>query len=301
MDVLNVNHIYKSYGEVAAVNDISFSAKKGRIYGILGPNGAGKTTTIRMIMNIIMPDSGNILLFDQAMNEELKGQLGYLPEERGLYPKMTVSDMLVFIGELHGLSIKNAIQSVTHWLDRMELTDWKAKKIEELSKGMQQKIQFIATIMHDPELIILDEPFSGLDPINSQLIKDIMIEFKDKGKAIMFSTHMMDAAEKLCDDIMLINKGQKILDGEKHEIKSTRGGNTIRLEFEGDGSLIQNLPMISMITEFGNHIEIQITENYSSQDLLKALVDKINIKRWQTKEQSLHDIFIDLVGRSNHE
>ena len=300
MDVLNVNNIYKSFGDVQAVKNVSFTAQKGRIYGILGPNGAGKTTTIRMIMNIILPDNGDISFFNQPMNEKLKNQIGYLPEERGLYTKMTVVDMLVFLGELHGLSRKNVTKLAIDWLERMELQEWKDKKVEELSKGMQQKIQFIATIMHDPDLIILDEPFSGLDPINTQLIKDIILELKSREKAIMFSTHMMDAAEKLCDDIMLINHGEIILDGDIHKIKRDQGLNSIQIEYEGDGNFIKSLPMIEKINDFGNYTELQIKENHASRDLLKVLVEKVDIIRWQTKESSLHDIFINLVGRDNH-
>ena len=299
MDVLNVNNISKSFGDVHAVKNVSFTAQKGRIYGILGPNGAGKTTTIRMIMNIILPDNGDISFFNQPMNEKLKNQIGYLPEERGLYTKMTVVDMLVFLGELHGLSRKNVTKLAIDWLERMELQEWKDKKVEELSKGMQQKIQFIATIMHDPDLIILDEPFSGLDPINTQLIKDIILELKSREKAIMFSTHMMDAAEKLCDDIMLINHGEKILDGEIHTIKRDQGMNAIQIEYAGDGNFLKSLPMIEKINDFGNYTEIQIKENHEPRELLKVLVEKIDIIRWQTKESSLHDIFINLVGRDN--
>jgi len=300
MDVLNVNNISKSFGDVHAVKNVSFTAQKGRIYGILGPNGAGKTTTIRMIMNIILPDNGDISFFNQPMNEKLKNQIGYLPEERGLYTKMTVVDMLVFLGELHGLIRKNVTKLAIDWLERMELQEWKDKKVEELSKGMQQKIQFIATIMHDPDLIILDEPFSGLDPINTQLIKDIILELKSREKAIMFSTHMMDAAEKLCDDIMLINHGEIILDGDIHKIKRDQGLNSIQIEYEGDGNFIKSLPMIEKINDFGNYTELQIKENHASRDLLKVLVEKVDIIRWQTKESSLHDIFINLVGRDNH-
>lgn len=299
MDVLNVNQISKTFGEVPAVKDISFSAQKGRIYGILGPNGAGKTTTIRMIMNILLPDSGNILLFEKPMNEDLKDQLGYLPEERGLYAKMTVLDLLVFLGELSSMTRNSANQSAKNWLKRLELSDWQEKKVEELSKGMQQKIQFIATIMHDPDLIILDEPFSGLDPINSDLIKNIMLELKAREKAIMFSTHMMDVAEKLCDDILLINKGEKILDGKTHIIRQERQNSTIHLEFEGDGDFINSLSMVKNVNSYGTYTEIQIQESFTSQDLLKALVDKITINRWQAKEASLNDIFISLVKGGN--
>ena len=299
MHVLNVNQISKSFGDVAAVKNISFSAREGRIYGILGPNGAGKTTTIRMIMNIIMPDSGQIHLFNQPMSDGLKDQLGYLPEERGLYAKMTVTDMLVFLGELHGMQNRKASVFVKDWLEKMDLGDWRDKKVEELSKGMQQKIQFIATIMHEPDLIILDEPFSGLDPINAELIKNIMMDIKSKGKAIMFSTHVMDAAEKICDDILLIDKGEKILDGELQHIKRELVSNIIQIEYQGPDKFIDSLPMVDKVINFENYTEISLNDKYESQDLLRALVDKLSISRWQQKQTSLHDIFIKLVGGHN--
>ena len=296
MNILNVESISKSYGDFKAVDRVSFTVTSGRIYGILGPNGAGKTTTIRMIMNILVPDSGSILLFDQQMSDSLKNRIGYLPEERGLYTKMKVLDMLVFLAELHGISHKKAVEKASALLSEFDLAEWKTKKIEELSKGMQQKVQFIGTILHDPELIILDEPFSGLDPINAQMIKDIMIRFKREGKAIMFSTHVMEAAEKLCDDILLINKGEKVLDGQLYDVRKKYGANTVQLEFSGDASYLKNLEEIEILNAYENYSELHLKKDVNTNALLKKLINKIEIHRFQTTESSLNDIFIEIVG-----
>jgi ABC-2 type transport system ATP-binding protein len=299
MAILKVNEISKSYGDFQAVDQISFAVQPGRIYGVLGPNGAGKTTTIRMVMNILVPDSGTIHLFDEHMSEELKQRIGYLPEERGLYTKMKVIDMLVFLGELRGMGHKLAVGKSEELLREFELHDWQTKKVEELSKGMQQKVQFIGTIMHDPDLIILDEPFSGLDPINAQLIKDIMVRLRQNGKAIMFSTHVMEAAEKLCDDILLINEGKKVLDGPLAEIKKKFSSNSIQIEYTGDESQLKGLKEVDKINNYGNYVELQLSKDSNPQRLLKLLVDKVEIHRFQTAESSLNDIFIDIVGSRN--
>jgi ABC-2 type transport system ATP-binding protein len=295
MSVLQVENISKSYGELKAVQNVSFQVEPGRIYGILGPNGAGKTTTIRMVMNILIPDSGQIKLFGQRMNDDLKKRIGYLPEERGLYTKMKVLDILTFFGELHEMDHQNALEQTKKWLKRMELLDWKDKKVEELSKGMQQKIQFIATIMHEPDLLILDEPFAGLDPINTQLIKNIMLEFSENNTAIMFSTHLLDAAERICHDVLLINKGKKVLDGNLNSIKREYGDNSLQIEYDGDGEFIKSLPMVEKYEDYGNYAEVNLKNQDSSQELLKALIDKIEIRRFQTAESSLNDIFISIV------
>lgn len=297
MSILNVDNISKNYGDFKAVNNISFHVEKGRMYGVLGPNGAGKTTTIRMIMNILVPDSGSITLFGERMSDDLKNRIGYLPEERGLYVRMKVLEMLVFLGELNGQTREEAINTSNKWLERMELQEWKDKKIEELSKGMQQKIQFIGTVMHNPDLIILDEPFSGLDPVNVQLIKNVLMELKEEGRVIMFSTHMMEAAEKLCDDILLINKGQKVLGGDLIEIKKQHGKNSVQVEYEGNGEFVKSLPFIEKFDDYGNYLEVGLQDGHSSQKLLKAIIDRIEVRRFQTTESSLNDIFIEKVGR----
>lgn len=298
MSVLDVKKISKSYGSFKAVDDISFVVEAGRMYGVLGPNGAGKTTTIRMIMNILLPDKGEVLLFGQKMDECLKDRIGYLPEERGLYVKMKVIDMLVFLGRLHNMNQTEAVTASDKWLGKLDLSEWRDKKIEELSKGMQQKIQFIGTIMHDPDMIILDEPFSGLDPINSQLIKDIMMELRDQKKAIMFSTHQLESAEKLCDDILLINKGQKVLDGDLNWIKKHHSREAIQIEYEGDGEFLKSQELIEKSDDYGNYVEVILKKDVEPNMLLNVLVDKFKIKRFECTNSSLKDIFIETVGRN---
>jgi ABC-2 type transport system ATP-binding protein len=300
MNVLEIEGISKSFGKIQAVRDIHFTVETGRIYGVLGPNGAGKTTTIRMIMNIILPDSGQIRLFGQSMNDSLKRRIGYLPEERGLYSKMQVLEMLIFLGELHELSHGESLARSREWLKRVELDSWEKKKVEELSKGMQQKVQFIGTIMHRPDLVILDEPFSGLDPINTQMMKNIMLELKADNRAIMFSTHLMEVAEKICDDILLIDKGEKVLAGDMLGIKKQYGSNAIQLEYDGDAQFLHTLPIVEKIDDYGNYVDIRLRKENTSKQLLAAILDKIEVRRFQTTESSLNDIFIEVVGRKSH-
>ncbi|MEJ2545452.1 MAG: ATP-binding cassette domain-containing protein, partial [Calditrichaceae bacterium] len=287
--------ISKSFNGYQAVKDVSFKIGSGRIHGILGPNGAGKTTTIRMIMNIIFPDSGTISLFDQSMNDKLKSKIGYLPEERGLYQKMKVKELVYFLAELHRMDLSRAKEKCAYWLDKMQLSEKADAKVEELSKGMQQKIQIISTIIHEPELIIFDEPFSGLDPVNVNLIKNVMIELKEQNKAIMFSTHMMDAAEKLCDEVIMINHGEKILDGNLEKIKKEYGKNSIQVDFEGDGKFIKSLPMISKCDYYSNYVELELAESHTTNDLLIALLDKIKVTQVKSQSSSLNEIFIALA------
>lgn len=299
MVVLEVNDITKSFGDIKAVDSISFKVEQGHIYGVLGPNGAGKTTTIRMIMNILIPDSGSILLFDQKMSDALKSRIGYLPEERGLYQKMKVGELLKFMGELRGLTVNEAKLKGNEWLSKFDLAEWAEKKVEELSKGMQQKLQLISTFIHAPDLIILDEPFSGLDPVNVNLVKNIMLELKEQGKAIMFSTHIMDAAEKLCDEILMINHGKKALDGELQQIQTKHGKNSLHLEYEGDGAFIKSLPMIDKFDDYGNYIEVQLKDSFKPNDFLKAVIDKVQVSKMQSQKSSLNEIFISLAGGGN--
>lgn len=299
MIVLEVNDITKSFGDIKAVDSISFKVEQGHIYGVLGPNGAGKTTTIRMIMNILVPDSGSILLFDQKMSDALKSRIGYLPEERGLYQKMKVGELLKFMGELRGLTVNEAKTKGNEWLSKFDLADWAEKKVEELSKGMQQKLQLISTFIHNPDMIILDEPFSGLDPVNVNLVKNIMLEFKEQGKAIMFSTHIMEAAEKLCDEILMINHGKKALDGELQQIQTKHGKNSLHLEYEGDGAFIKSLPMIEKFDDYGNYIEVQLKDSFKPNDFLKAVIDKVQVSKMQSQKSSLNEIFISLAGGGN--
>lgn len=299
MSILQVKNIYKTYGDYKAVNDVSFDVSAGNIYGILGPNGAGKTTTIRMIMNILAPDSGEILLFDQQMTDKLKSRIGYLPEERGLYQKMKVIDMLIFLGELHGLKVSDARAKAKEWLKKLQLFKNIDNNVNELSKGMQQKLQIIGTIMHEPDLIILDEPFSGLDPVNVNLVKNIMLDLRNNNKALMLSTHMMDTAEKLCDEILMINKGDKVLDGKLNKILKQYGKKSVHIEFNGDGKQFNNIPIIDKIDHFANYVEVELKDDHSANDLLKMLVDKVEITLFRTSRSSLNEIFISLAGEEN--
>jgi len=299
MAILEVEKISKSFGALKAVNEVSFSVEQGHIYGLLGPNGAGKTTAIRMIMNILIPDAGRIALFGQNMNDRLKNKIGYLPEERGVYPKMKVLDLLVFMGELHGLSAKSAAEEAGVWLERFELSSRAENKVEELSKGNQQKLQFISTIIHNPELIILDEPFSGLDPVNVNVLREIMLNIKEQGKAIIFSTHVMEAAEKLCDEILMINNGLKVLDGPLTDIQNRHGKNSFHLEYRGNGEALKQLSGVRRLNDFGNYAEIQLQDGVSANAFLKQIVDQVEIIGLQTRKSSLNEIFIELAGGGN--
>ncbi len=295
MFALEIRSVSKKFDGFYAVKNFSLSIPQSSIYGILGPNGAGKTTTIRMIMNILVPDEGEILIFNQKMNETLKNRIGYLPEERGLYRKMKVYEILSYFGELKGMSRSEISKKIDEWLSKVELLEWKNRKIEELSKGMQQKIQFISTILHSPDLIIFDEPFAGLDPINTNLLKDIMLELKKQGKTILYSTHLMEHAEKLSDYVALINKGQKVLDGKLSEIKAKFGKNLV-LEFEGDNSFLNQIKGIRRIYNFGRYVEIELEKETDPQDILKTVVNKVKLTKFEVAEPSLNDIFIRVVG-----
>ncbi len=301
-NTLVVSNVTKSFDEFVAVNELSLTVGPGRIFGLLGPNGAGKTTTIRMIVNITAPDSGTIELFGQRITPELQDRIGYLPEERGLYKKMKIGDQLRFFGELKNLKGNSLNQTIDRWLERVKLTEWKTKKATELSKGMQQKIQFIAAVMHNPDLIILDEPFSGLDPINVELLKEIVLELKAEGKTIIFSTHQMEVAEKLCDDICLINRSRKVLDGSLRQIKGSFGRNAVALRIEGSSEVLNNPSLAAKITEHSDDIEVLLAEGSNAQDLLRALVASgTNVTKFELVEPSLNDIFIEKVGQANDE
>ncbi len=298
MRVLEVKSISKSFGNLRAVDNISFLMEEGTVFGLLGPNGAGKTTTIRMIMNIIIPDSGNVMVMGENNSKNTMNYIGYLPEERGIYRKMKVGEVLIFLSELKSMNRHEAKKQIDYWLKRLELIDWKKKKIEELSKGMQQKLQFIATILHKPKPLILDEPFLGLDPINTNLIKEIILEMKKQGTTIIFSTHLMDSAEKLCDEIMLINKGKNILSGKLSDIKKGFGKKNIHLEYDGKDDFLTSSEMIKKFDNFGNYVEVQLKKDTNPQDFLNEIVNSIAIKKFEIVEPSLNDIFIESVSNS---
>jgi len=298
MQVLEIKNIYKRFGDVTAVNDLSFNLDAGNVFGFLGPNGAGKTTTIRMIMNIIVPDSGSISVMGNSKISEINNTIGYLPEERGIYRKMKVKEVLLFLSKLKEMRHNEASKAIDYWLDRMSLGEWKKKKVEELSKGMQQKLQFIATIMFDPSLIIFDEPFMGLDPINVNIIKDVIMEMKRKGKTIIFSTHSMDSAEKLCDRILLINNGKEVLSGKLSEVKQRFGTKNIHLNYEGDDAYLRESELVEKFDDFGNFIEIQMKPDADPQELLKQVSSRYRVSKFEIVEPSLNDIFIQAVSGS---
>jgi len=299
-NAISVDRISKSYGDFVAVNELSIEVKTGSIFGLLGPNGAGKSTTIRMIVNITMPDSGQITLFGRPMSAKLQERVGYLPEDRGLYKKMKVGEQLAFFAELKGLPRQEAYRRIDAWLKRIEMTDWKNKKWEELSKGMQQKVQFVSTILHSPDLVILDEPFSGLDPISAGLLKEIVQELKENNKTIIFSTHLMEQAEELCDEICLINHGRNVLGGPVREIKRGFGWRYVAIDGEDYEPTLNNNPLVKEFTPNRDHTEIILQDGADPQSLLRQLVaDGARLSRFEMVAPSLNEIFIESVKRAN--
>lgn len=294
---LKVENVSKRFGDFTAVEDLSFEVLPGRVFGFLGPNGAGKTTTIRMIVGITAPDNGKIELFGERMSPDLQDRIGYLPEERGLYKKMKIVDQLSYFAALKGVSRSKSGERIDFWLERMNLAEWKNKKTTDLSKGMQQKIQFISTVIHDPDLLILDEPFSGLDPINVEFMIDVLSELKERNKTIIFSTHLMETAERLCNDILLINKGRKVVAGSLREIKESYGHNLIALRCTGGDEVLDDRSVVFKITEHADEKEVHLADGAAAQNLLKRLIDSgAIITKFEAVEPSLNDIFIEQIG-----
>jgi len=290
---LILDHVSKSFGDFKAVSDLSVQVRPGRVFGLIGPNGAGKTTTIRMIVNITAPDTGTIKLFGKSMTTALQDRIGYLPEERGLYRKMKVGEQLRFFAELKDLPGREADKRIDAWLKRLDLTGWKDKRAKDLSKGMQQKIQFIASVIHEPDLLILDEPFSGLDPVSVDLMKETILEQKTSGKTIILSTHQMEIAERLCDDICMINKSQKVLDGQLREVRRSFAQNVVALRVEGADGLLNDPELITNVRQNGDDTEVLLTADASPQVLLKRLVDaNVKITKFELVEPTLHDISV---------
>lgn len=293
---LKVENISKHYGDFTAVDNLSFNVKAGRVFGFLGPNGAGKTTTIRMIVGITAPDEGKIELFGERISNETQNRIGYLPEERGLYKKMKIIHQLRYFAALKGVSGAEADRRIDFWLERMQFAEWKNKKTTDLSKGMQQKIQFIATVLHDPDLLILDEPFSGLDPVNVEFMMNVIDELKNRGKTIIFSTHLMETAERLCHDIILINKSRQVLAGTLREIKAGFGKNMIALRAAGGENVLANKSLVAKITEHADELEITLAEDANAQVLLRELIENgATISKFEEVEPSLNDIFIEKI------
>jgi ABC-2 type transport system ATP-binding protein len=295
MPVVELEGVTKAYEDKVAVNHLSLSIEAGQMFGLLGPNGAGKTSSIRMMLGITMPDSGRVSLFGRPFERPSLDRVGYLPEERGLYKKMQVLEQLVFFGQLHGVDSGEARKRAVSWARRLEIEDALEKKTEELSKGMQQKIQFIGAVLHDPQLIVMDEPFSGLDPVNAVLLERTLIELKDQGKAVLFSTHRMDQVEKLCDSICLINRGEAVLFGRVREIKKRYERNRVIVEFEGDAGFL-NSAEIADARNFSGHAEIRLKPQGDAQKLLHEASKMAAIYRFELVEPSLEEIFIQTVG-----
>ncbi len=301
MEILKLEGVTKEFDGIRAVDDFSWVVEQGLIYGLLGPNGAGKTTTIRMILNIIMPDKGGIEIFGEKMSDKMYARIGYLPEERGLYKKLKVKEMLKFLAEIKGIFGSNVYSLIEEWLSKFDLLNYKDKKVEELSKGMQQKVQFISTIIHNPDLLILDEPFSGLDPVNVNLLKDIILEMKNIGKTIILSTHQMEQAERLCDSICMINKSKKVLDATLQDIKKQYAQNNIMIEFYGEPAFIEKCKdIIEKADVYSNYAEIRLKDRNYASDLLREAIASVKVDKFEVTEPSLNDIFIEIVaGKGN--
>ena len=293
-DAVVLDRVRKSFGDFVAVNDISLNVPKGSIYGFLGPNGAGKTTTIRMMMSIFYPDSGSVSILGQNA-EHIKDRLGYLPEEKGLYKNMKAIDLVAYFGRLKGMSNAAARKRGRELLAQFGLAEFVEAKCKALSKGMGQKVQLLATLMHDPDLVILDEPFSGLDPVNTEVVRDIIMQMKRDGKTVIFSTHVMEHAEQMCDHVVLINKGRVLIDGPVSKVRAT-GGSTIQLDYEGDGAAFKSFTGVSRVNDSGQHAEFVLEKGMSPDDLLKQIVGRVKVRRFDTREASLHEIFVRSVG-----
>jgi len=293
---VEIHDIVKRYGDYTAVDHVSLNVPAGTIYGFLGPNGAGKTSTIRMMMRILLPDEGSIRILDKDLATVNLDRIGYLPEERGLYKKMRLLDQMVFFGEIRGLPRSEARNRAGAWLERMGLADRAMQPVEGLSKGMQQKVQFIATVLHEPDLLILDEPFSGLDPVNANVLKDIILEYHRKGHTIIFSTHQMDTVEKLCDHICLINKGRVLLEGTLASVKQRYGKNGVSLSFTGDGTYLHSLPEVASYQDNGNEVFLRLRDGVDPGRVLDAARARLSVTRFELAEPSVYDIFIEQVS-----
>jgi ABC-2 type transport system ATP-binding protein len=289
--------LQKSYGSRKVVKDVSLAVQSGEVVGLLGPNGAGKTTSIRMTMDIIGPDSGEVLILGAKTDKAMRNRIGYMPEERGLYMKMVVEDLLVFMAELKGMKPAESRRRMVPWLEKLGIGAWQKRRANEMSKGMQQKVQFIQALLHDPEILFLDEPMSGLDPVATNVMRDAMIELSRAGKTLIVSSHQMATVEQMCDRVALIHKGDKVLDGRVSEIKAGYGKNTLIIAFEGDGGFLRSLPGVAALTDTGQYAELKLGPDADPQAILKVASEKLKITRFEVVEPSLHDIFIERVTR----
>lgn len=294
--MLRADHLDKRFTGVHAVNDISFAAQPGEIFGLLGPNGAGKSTTIRMINNIIQPDSGTVSYDGEPFSDEVRNRIGYLPEERGLYQKGRVLETILYFASLRGEREAEAKPRVMEWLRRFDLAGAEKRRIEEFSKGNQQKMQIIIALLHEPRYVILDEPASGLDPVNQELLRDIVDELRGEGRIIIYSTHQMELAERICNRIVLINKGKIVLQGTVDEVRARHGRNSVHVEFQGDGSFLASIPPVSEANIYPNYAELTLRSDAALNDLLPHIADRLRVSKVELVRPSLKSIFIDTVS-----
>jgi len=287
--------IGKAFAGHVAVKDLSLEVPRSSVFGLLGPNGAGKTTTLRMVMNILGPDTGEIEILGRPADQATRDRIGYMPEERGLYPRMVLEEQLVFMAATKGMSRKEAEMRLGPWLERLGLADWRKKKTNELSKGMQQKAQFVATVLHEPDVLIMDEPMSGLDPVGMDVMREAMLDLVRGGTTIVLSSHQMEAVERLCDRVALINRGEKVLDGAVSDVKARHGKNTVALAFDGDGSFIESLPGVAKVSDHGQYVEVRLEDGADPQPLLREAAARLRVRRFEIVEPSLHDIFVETV------
>jgi ABC-2 type transport system ATP-binding protein len=294
-NALVLRGVSKSFSGHVAVRELSLEVPKGSVFGLLGPNGAGKTTTLRMVMDILGADSGEVEILGRPADHAARDRIGYMPEERGLYPRMVLEEQLVFMAAIKGVRRREATERLSPWLERFGLADWRERKVNELSKGMQQKAQFIATVLHEPDVLIMDEPMSGLDPVGMDVMREVMLDLVRRGATIVLSSHQMDTVERLCDRVALINRGEKVLDGAVAEVKARHGNNTVVLAYEGDGSFLASVPGVVRVSEFGHHVEIKLADGADPQPLLREAAARLRVRRFEIVEPSLHDIFVETV------
>jgi ABC-2 type transport system ATP-binding protein len=294
MNAVEIEHVTKTFGDHVAVDDLSLEVPAGTVYGFIGPNGSGKTTTLRMIMRILHPDTGVTRVLGETALGAATDRVGYLPEERGLYKQMRVRELLRFYAELKGF--RNSRAAIDTWLKHMDLADWADKKIQALSKGMAQKVQFIAAVVSRPELVLLDEPFSGLDPVNTEVLREAVLDLKRGGATVIFSTHDMAVAEKMCDFIFMIYQGRKVLDGTLASIQDRFGQDTVRVRLEGDGAALGDLPGVVKVTDFGHWRELRLGHGVDPQQLLAALMTRGRVSHFELAHPTLHDIFVRIAG-----
>jgi ABC-2 type transport system ATP-binding protein len=299
--MIELRNVRKHYGEVKAVDGVSFTARPGEVFGLIGPNGAGKSTTIKMIMNILAPDSGEILFDGRRLGKRDKDAIGYLPEERGLYKKVKLGEMLAYLASLKNANPSEAARRIDRWLARFDLAEWKNRKCEDLSKGMGQKAQFIAAVAHDPPYLFLDEPFAGLDPVATDLLRETVLEMGRAGKTILFSTHNMEVAERICSRIFLIDRGSEVLSGAMDEVKARYGRNAVQVEFDGNLDIAELSDLVASHSRSTRYVEIELAPGASSQALLKAIAARVTVRRFEVASPSLHKIFVQLVGRGRRE